>query len=67
MGILFPRLFHLGNFLCDAYASAYDNAVIAFLNNGGIRGDFPVGEITYEDVLSVQPFPNTVDLVTMTG
>ena len=30
-----------GNFLCDAYASAYDNAMIAFLNNGGIRGDIP--------------------------
>ena len=26
-----------------------------------------MGNITYEDVLTVQPFDNTVDLVTMTG
>ena len=56
-----------GNFLSDAYASAYENATIAFLPNGAIRDNFPVGEITYEDVISVQPFSDTVDLVTMTG
>ena len=41
--------------------------MISFTNNGGIREDFPVGNITYEDVLSVQPFDNTVDKVVMTG
>ena len=41
--------------------------MISFTNNGGIRADFPVGNITYEDVLTVQPFDNIVDLVTMTG
>ena len=59
-------MFLSGDFLCDAYASVY-NATIAFQNNGGIRTDFPVGDVTYEDILSCQPFDNTVDLVTMTG
>ena len=32
-----------------------------------MRANFDVGNITYEDVLTVQPFDNTVDLVTMNG
>jgi len=58
---------NIGDFLCDAYASEYNDSVISFGNNGGIREDFPVGNITYEDVLSVQPFDNTVDKVVMAG
>lgn len=56
-----------GNFLTDAYASVFNDTRISFTNNGGIRADLAVGNITYEDVLTVQPFDNTVDLVTMTG
>ena len=35
--------------------------------NPSPRADFAVGNITYEDVLTVQPFDNTVDLASMTG
>ena len=60
-------LYFEGDFLCDAYASAWNDTLISFTNNGGIRAGFAVGNITYEDVLTVQPFDNTVDLVTMSG
>ena len=48
-------------------AAVYNDTTISFQNNGGIRAPFPVGNITYEDVLEVLPFDNSVDLVTMTG
>ena len=57
-----------GNFLCDAYVSVYDNVHIAFQPNEGISRFFPVGEITFEDILSGHVFANrTLDLVTMKG
>ena len=48
-------------------AAVFNDTTIAFQNNGGIRAPFAVGNITYEDVLEVLPFDNTVDKVTMTG
>ena len=48
-------------------AAVYNDTTISFQNNGGIRAPFPVGNITYEDVLEVLPFDNTVDYVTMNG
>ena len=40
---------------------------IAFINDGGLRSDIEAGDITAEDVLSVLPFNNTVDLVEISG
>lgn len=40
---------------------------IAFINDGGLRSDISPGDITAEDVLSVLPFNNTIDLVQLTG
>ena len=40
---------------------------IAFINDGGLRSDIEAGDITAEDVLSVLPFNNTVDLVELSG
>ena len=60
-------MFSLGDFICDAMAAVYNDTTISFQNNGGIRAPFNVGNITYEDVLEVLPFDNTVDYVTMTG
>ena len=61
------RHFPSGDFICDAMAAVYNDTTIAFQNNGGIRAPFAVGNVTYEDVLEVLPFDNTVDKVTMTG
>jgi 5'-nucleotidase/UDP-sugar diphosphatase len=42
-------------------------ADLGLMNSGGIRESLPAGELTYRDVLKVQPFGNTVSLVTLSG
>ena len=42
-------------------------ADLALINSGGVRDSLPAGPITYRDVLKVQPFANTVGVVTLTG
>jgi 5'-nucleotidase / UDP-sugar diphosphatase len=42
-------------------------ADIALVNAGSIRDSYPVGELTYRDLLKVQPFGNQIVNVTMTG
>jgi len=42
-------------------------ADLALINSGGVRDSLPAGAITYRDVLKVQPFANTVGLVTLSG
>ncbi len=42
-------------------------ADLALLNSGGVRDSMPAGQLTYRDVLKVQPFGNTVGVVTLTG
>ena len=46
---------------------ARTGADLALMNGGGIRTGLPAGTITYRDVLMVQPFANTVVVVTLTG
>jgi len=58
---------NMGNLLTDSMAAVYENTTIAFLNNGGIRNRFEVGNITREDILFVLPFNNTVDLLDLPG
>ena len=72
---------NLGNMIADAqlYATAdpaNGNAVIAFMNPGGIRTDLtypssPAGEgdgnVTYGESFNVQPFGNNLVTMTMTG
>jgi 5'-nucleotidase / UDP-sugar diphosphatase len=43
------------------------NADLALMNSGGVRDSLPAGTITYRDVLKVQPFGNTVAVVTLSG
>jgi len=38
-----------------------------FINGGGIRGGLPAGPVTRGDFLVMQPFSNSVDLITLTG
>ena len=42
-------------------------ADVAIMNSGGIRTSIAKGDITYKDVLKVQPFSNSIGLVTLTG
>jgi 5'-nucleotidase/UDP-sugar diphosphatase len=42
-------------------------ADVAVMNSGGIRADMEAGDITYKDVLTVQPFANILTFVDLTG
>ncbi|MFT6987602.1 MAG: 5'-nucleotidase/UDP-sugar diphosphatase [Psychromonas sp.] len=59
---------NLGHLLARAQ-SAYKlvNADFGIMNSGGVRNSISAGEITYRDVLLVQPFGNMVAYATMTG
>jgi 5'-nucleotidase len=72
----------LGDVIADAQLDATDDpglgdAVVAFMNPGGIRGDLRVndissggeapGEVTYGEAFTVQPFGNSLVTKTMTG
>ncbi|WP_380791043.1 bifunctional metallophosphatase/5'-nucleotidase [Streptomyces albidoflavus] len=69
----------LGDVIADAQLahakSLDDTAVLALMNPGGIRSDLVYkasgsegdGVVTYGEAFTVQPFSNTVNLVTLTG
>jgi 5'-nucleotidase len=71
----------LGDVIADAQLAATEptalgDADIAFMNPGGIRGDMlttsiaggeAVGEVTYGEAFTVQPFGNSLVTKTMTG
>ena len=42
-------------------------ADFAVMNSGGVRASIDEGEVSYKDVLTVQPFSNTVTYTDMTG
>lgn len=56
----------IGNFCADAYRYV-SGADIALVNGGGIRADFPEGNVTYADLFAVHPFGNTLCMVEATG
>lgn len=43
------------------------NADFAIMNSGGVRSSIEKGDISYKDVLEVQPFGNTITYTDMTG
>ncbi len=72
----------LGNVLADAQLASTSSAgtggaVVAFMNPGGVRADLNVadissggeapGEVTYNEMFTVQPFGNSLVTKTMTG
>lgn len=71
----------LGNLIADGQLAATASAdtgeaVVAFMNPGGVRTDLlyassgdgdPDGNVTYGDLFNVQPFGNTVNTTTLTG
>jgi 5'-nucleotidase len=71
----------LGDVIADAQLAATSapeagGAVVAFMNPGGIRQDLfysqisggeQIGEVTYGEAFTVQPFSNNMVVMTMTG
>ena len=57
---------NLANFCTDAFRIMLDTD-IALINAGGIRDNIEAGDITYNDLLRVFPFNNTVCIATITG
>jgi 5'-nucleotidase len=66
----------LGDVIADSQLeatapAAKGGAKVAFMNPGGIRADLPFnapsGDVTYNDLFTVQPFANTLVVKTMTG
>jgi 5'-nucleotidase len=66
----------LGNLIADSQLAATSDvargsAQIAFMNPGGIRADLlaslPNNTVSFGDVYTVQPFGNTLTVVTLTG
>ena len=57
---------NLGNFIADVWRLT-QGTDIGLQNGGGIRNSIPAGPISLGDVLSVQPFGNTVVTFSITG
>ncbi|AQS36577.1 5'-nucleotidase/2',3'-cyclic phosphodiesterase-like hydrolase [Shewanella psychrophila] len=57
---------NLGRLIAMAHSEKVGSD-FSVMNSGGVRASIEAGEITYRDVLTVQPFGNMVTLSTMTG
>ena len=57
---------NLGDLCADAYRDQ-SGADIAFVNGGGIRADIKAGDITYGDIISVNPFGNELCMIKLSG
>ena len=57
---------NLGMIIADAQREKA-KADLAVMNSGGVRASIPAGDITYKDVLTVQPFANNITYVDISG
>ena len=57
---------NLGDLCAEAVRSAM-GADIGYMNGGGVRADISAGDITFNDLLSVLPFNNTIVLAEVSG
>lgn len=57
---------NLGDFCADAYYAVTD-ADIAYVNGGGIRSTIKKGDVTFNDILSVHPYNNSVLVCKLNG
>lgn len=57
---------NLGDLCADAYRAVGD-ADIAIINGGGIRASLAAGDLTYADIIAVNPYGNTLCVVRATG
>lgn len=56
----------IGDFVADAYR-IIGGADIGMCNGGGIRADMKKGDITYKNLIEVNPYGNTLCVVKVTG
>lgn len=56
----------LGRLIADAQREA-TGAEVAIMNNGGIRTGLAAGEVTFGEVLAIQPFENTLIRLNLPG
>lgn len=57
----------LGNLIADSQVAAAPEAVVAFMNPGGIRTDLDEGPVTYAEAFAILPFGNTLVTMDLTG
>lgn len=57
---------NIGDLCADAYRAVGD-ADIAFINGGGVRANITAGDISYNDLIAVNPYGNTLCVVKATG
>ncbi len=48
-------------------ATAKSGSQVAFINSGGVRGALEPGKITYGQLISIEPFGNTLVVLDLTG
>lgn len=57
---------NLGDLCADAFRYATD-ADISFMNGGGLRAGISAGEVTFNNLMNVLPFNNTIVLARVSG
>ena len=57
---------NLADFITDAYRTTLDTK-IAFINGGGVRASLSEGDVTLMDLITTQPFSNSVSKVQVKG
>lgn len=57
---------NIGDMVCDAVRESIYSE-IAFTNGGAIRADIPAGDITMEQIYTMEPFDNIVIAMDLTG
>lgn len=57
---------NLGDLCSEAFRNAVD-ADIGYINGGSLRSDIPAGDVTFNDLLNVLPFNNTIVLAEISG
>lgn len=59
----------MGCIIADSMVAATKKAgaQFAFMNQGGVRSPIPAGKVTFESIINVQPFGNTLTLLDLTG
>ena len=57
---------NLGDLVADAYR-IMGNADVAIVNGGAVRADISAGDITSKDIITVNPFGNSISVSELTG
>ncbi len=66
-GVVRSQQTNMGRLIAEAQRQSIPGAGFAIMNSGGVRDSIQAGEVTYRDVLTVQPFANTIGSVSMSG